>query len=115
LNTSFIDPSPFSLAADGIRIRVQAHPGARRDAIEGLRPQADGGVALRVAVRAAAEDGKANAAIVALLAGEWRVPQRSLRLVSGSSDRRKSFHLAGEPKALLARLESWLRQQTERS
>ncbi|HYV89030.1 MAG TPA: DUF167 family protein [Candidatus Polarisedimenticolia bacterium] len=123
MNTSFIDSSPFSPAADGIRVRVLAHPGARRDSVEGLRPMAsgragkgaDGGMALRVAVRAAPEDGKANAAIIALLAREWRVPQRSLRLVSGSSDRRKSFHLAGEPKALLARLQSWLRQQTERS
>jgi hypothetical protein len=119
LNTSFIEPSPFSIAADGIRVRVQAHPGARRDTIEGLRPQADGGMALRVAVRAPAEDGKANAAIIALLAREWRVPQRALRLASGLSDRRKIFHLAGEPKALLAHLESWLesrlRQQTERS
>jgi uncharacterized protein len=115
LNTSFIESSPFSIAADGIRVRVQARPGARRDAIEGLRPQADGGMALRVAVRAAPEDGKANVAIIALLAREWRVPQRSLRLVSGSSDRRKNFLLAGEPEPLLAHLESWLRQQMERS
>ena len=92
-----------------------AHPGARRDAIEGLRAQADGGTALRVAVRAAPEDGKANAAIAALLAHEWRVPRRSLRLVSGAADRRKSFLLSGEPKALLAQLESWLRQQAEPS
>ena len=115
MNTSSFDPSPFSLAADGVRIRVVAHPGARRDAVEGLRAQADGGVALRVAVRAAAEDGKANVAIAAVLAREWGVALRALSLVSGSRDRRKSFHLAGEPKALLARLESWLRQRTEES
>jgi len=115
LNTSSFDPSPFSLAADGLRIRVVAHPGARRDAIEGLRAQADGGVALRVAVRAAAEGGKANAAIIALLAREWGVAQRAIGLVSGAGDRRKSFHLAGEPRALLAHLQSWLRQQTEES
>jgi len=92
---------------------VLAHPGARRDAIEGLRALADGGTALRVAVRAAAEDGKANAAIAALLAREWRVPKRSLRLVSGAADRRKSFRLSGESKALLAQLDSWLRQRAE--
>jgi uncharacterized protein len=115
LNTSSFDPSPFSLAADGVRIRVVAHPGARRDAIEGLRAQADGGVALRVAVRAAAEGGKANAAVAAVLAREWGVAQRALTLVGGGSDRRKYFYLKGEPKALLARLQSWLRQQTEES
>lgn len=92
-----------------------AHPGARRDAIEGLRARADGGTALHVSVRAAPEGGKANAAIAALLAREWRVPKRSLRLVSGAADRRKSFHLSGEPRALLAQLDSWLRQQAEQS
>ena len=106
---------PFRIAADGIRIRVVAHPGARHDAVEGLRAEADGGVALRVAVRAAPERGKANEAVIRLLAREWGIPRRSLRLVSGAGDRRKSFHLSGEPKALLAHLQSWLRQQTDES
>ncbi len=106
---------PFVAVADGLRIRVHAKPNARRDAIEGLRAEADGGVALRVVVRAAPEDGKANAAILKLLAGEWRLPRAALRLVSGAGDRRKSFHLAGEPRALLAHLEGWLAKWTERA
>jgi uncharacterized protein (TIGR00251 family) len=114
LNT-FSDPSPFSLAADGLRIRIHARPGGRRDEIEGLRAEAGGGAALRVTVRAAAEDGKANAAIVKLLAGEWELPRASISLVSGAKDRRKSFHLAGEPQALLARLEGWLKKWTEQA
>jgi uncharacterized protein YggU (UPF0235/DUF167 family) len=115
LNTSSIDPSPFSLAADGVRIRIRARPGGRRDGVEGLRPEADGGVALSVTVRAAAEDGKANAAIVKLLADEWGLPRASLTLLTGAKDRRKSFHLAGEPQALLARLEGWLKKWTEQA
>jgi hypothetical protein len=83
--------------------------------VEGLRPEADGGVALKVTVRAAAEDGKANAAIVKLLASEWGLAQSSLSLRSGATDRRKSFHLAGEPAALLARLEGWLKKWTEQA
>jgi len=114
LNT-FSDPSPFSLAADGLRIRIHARPGGRRDEIEGLRAEDGGGAALRVTVRAAAEDGKANAAIVKLLAGEWELPRASISLVSGAKDRRKSFHLAGEPQALLARLEGWLKKWTEQA
>ena len=81
--------------------------------MEGLRTEADGGRSLKVTVRAAAQDGKANAAIVDLLAGEWGIPKTALNLVSGAKDRRKSFHLAGEPVALLARLEGWLKKWTE--
>ena len=72
-------------------------------------------MALKVTVRAAAEDGKANAAIVKLLAGEWGLAQSLLSLRSGAADRRKSFHLAGEPAALLARLEGWLKKWTEQA
>ena len=95
--------------AGGLSFRVHARPGARRDAIEELRPEADGGVALRISVRAAAERGKANAAIVKLLAEEWSLPRRAFSLVAGAADRRKTFHLEGEPKALLTRLENWLK------
>jgi uncharacterized protein len=114
LNTSSSASSPFAAAADGVRIKVHAHPGARRDAVEGLRPQADGGIALKVSVRAAPEEGKANAAIIKLLAAEWGQPKSALSLLAGAADRRKAFHLAGRPEALLAQLEGWLRQWTER-
>ena len=56
-----------------------------------------------------------RAVIVKLLADEWGLPRRSLDLVGGAKDRRKSFHLAGEPKALLARLEGWLRKWTDQA
>ena len=70
-------------------------------------------MALKVSVRAAAENGKANAAIVKLLAGEWGLPRAAVTLLTGATDRRKSFHLAGEPTQLLARLEGWLKQWME--
>lgn len=72
-------------------------------------------MALRVAVRAAPEDGKANAAIANLLAAEWEVPKSRLRLLSGVRGRRKVFVLTGEPAALSARLQGWLKQWTERA
>jgi uncharacterized protein len=68
-----------------------------------------------VTVRAAAKEGEANAAIAKLLAGEWELPRASLRLLTGAKNRRKSFHLAGEPQALLARLEGWLKEWTEQA
>ena len=95
-------------------MRIHARPGAKRDAIEGFKAEADGTTALRVAVRAKAEAGKANAAIVELLAATWRLPRADFTLVLGAGSRRKLFHLAGEPMALLAKLEGWRRQWMER-
>jgi uncharacterized protein YggU (UPF0235/DUF167 family) len=114
--STFSTPSsgPFVPSAGGLGIRVHARPGARRDAIEGLRAEADGSVALRVSVRAAPEDGKANAAIAKLLAATWEVPKSRLRLTAGATDRRKLFVLEGDPAALAAQLQGWLTQWTER-
>ncbi len=97
-----------------MRLRVHARPGAKRDAIEGFKAEADGGTALKVAVRAGAEAGKANAAIVALLARTWKLQRADFTLILGAGNRLKLFHLAGEPRALLAKLEGWRRQWTER-
>ena len=71
-------------------------------------------MALKVAVRAKAEAGQANAAIVKLLAATWKLSRADFTLTLGASDRRKRFHLAGEPEALRAKLEEWRRQWTER-
>lgn len=102
------EASPLRAVADGVRIAVRLTPGARSERIQGIATEADGSVVLRVAVAAAPERGKANAALLRLLAKRWRLPQTSLRLVSGAAQRRKTLHLAGEPRALLAHLQSWL-------
>ena len=65
-------------------------------------------------MRAKAEAGQANVAIVKLPAETWKLPRADFTLLVGTSDRRKLFHLAGEPGALLAKLEEWRRSWTER-
>ena len=101
--------SPFKPGADGVRVAVRLKPGAGSDRIQGTALEADGTLALKCAVGADAVDGKANEALVKLLAKSWQLPKSSISLVRGKRDRRKLLHLAGDPAALLARLESWLR------
>ena len=57
--------------------------------------------------RAVAEDGKANQAVIALLARTWHLPRSSLSLVQGASARNKRLHLAGNPAELQARITQW--------
>ena len=76
--------------------------------MDGLAPLADGGTALKARVTAPPEGGKANRALVALLAREWRLPKGAVEVVAGASSRHKILRLAGEPGALSARLEAWL-------
>ncbi len=83
--------------ADGVLVTIKVTPRARREGVEGVGP--DG--ALRVRVTAPPEDGKANAAVIALLAREWDVPKSALSVASGASGRNKRIHVRGEPATLV--------------
>ena len=56
------------------------------------------------------EAGKANAALIALLAKSWRVPKSAVSIARGHRDRDKLLHVAGEPGPLKARLDAWLQE-----
>src|SRR6185295_15108662 len=100
--------SPLAPAPDGVRVFVRLQPKARREAIEGIVTEPDGRVALRVAVTAPPEDGKANAALVALLGKSWRLPKSAIEIVGGLSDRRKTLLLRGDPASLHAKISALL-------
>lgn len=69
-------------------LRVRVQPKARANAVLGWR-----GEALRVTVTAAPEDGKANRAVIELLAATLSVPPSSISLVRGATSRDKWFRL----------------------
>jgi len=66
------------------RLWVRAQPGARRSGIAGLWSGA-----LKVAVRAPAQDGRANEELLAVLAAALDLRPRDLELDSGSTARDK--------------------------
>jgi uncharacterized protein len=99
----------------GIRLRLKVQPRARRPGIVGLAAEADGGCSLKLAVAAPPEDGKANAAVVALLAGTLGVAKSAISVVSGATDRRKLVEIRGEPERLRGALRTLLRQPDERT
>ena len=101
-------PSPFAAAPGGVRIFVRLQPRARRAAVEGVVTEADGRTALKVAVTAPPEDGKANAALVALLGKTWKLPKSAFEIVGGATDRRKTLLLRGDSASLLAALRAHL-------
>jgi uncharacterized protein len=90
--------------ADGVRVAVRLSPRAGADRLDGVARLADGRAVLQVSVNAPPFEGRANEALLRLLAKEWRLPRRDLALAAGGKSRRKSVHVAGDPAALLARL-----------
>jgi uncharacterized protein (TIGR00251 family) len=100
--------SPFSPAAAGVRVAVRLTPTASRDRVEGVRAEAGGGAVLRVSVTAVPEDGKANAALIKLLAKQWKLPKTSIDVIAGATDRRKTLLISGNAAELRHRLEQWI-------
>jgi uncharacterized protein len=78
------------MAAPSTRLRLRVSPGARSNAIVGRH-----GEGWKVRVTAAPEGGKANHAVLRLLAERLDLPGKSLALVSGPSSRDKIVELFG--------------------
>ncbi len=104
---------PIEAVADGVRLRLRVTPKASRNAVAGLADTAAGGKALKVTVTAVPEGGKANEAVVRLLAKAWKLPRTSLTVVAGATDRNKIVHVAGDPAALMRRLRAAIESGVE--
>jgi uncharacterized protein (TIGR00251 family) len=84
--------------ADGCILPVRAQPGARKTAVVGEQAGA-----LKLAVTAPPEDGRANAALVELLRDLLNLKRSQVELYSGATSRQKSFLITGLGKTELER------------
>lgn len=98
---------PFRVIADGVTVAVRLTPKASENAIRGIERDTDGAARIRAAVTTVPEDGKANAALLKLLAKTWKLPKTSLSIASGAMSRNKVVHIAGRPDDLSRLLETW--------
>lgn len=90
---------------DGVRFRVRLTPKGGRDAVEGWQTPSSQDDHLKARVRAVPEDGKANAALIALIAKLAGVAKSQVSIAAGHTSRLKTLHIEGDPAALIARLE----------
>ena len=96
----------LSANADGARVALKVCAPARHQGVLGVELDAGGQSRLAVAVSAPPEGGRANAAVVRVLTGRWRLAQSAIAVVSGARARRKVVHVRGSPAALVAKLEA---------
>ncbi|QDV77923.1 DUF167 domain-containing protein [Botrimarina mediterranea] len=82
--------STVEAAAEGVVIRVRAQPGARRNGVTGVRE-----AELCVAVTAPPDKGRANDAIVKVVAKSIGVPRTRVKILSGETNRHKRLAVDG--------------------
>lgn len=100
---------PFQVVGDHIRIAVRLTPNAGRDGIDGAETGADGEPMLKARVTAVPEKGKANKALIELLAKQLKMPKSSISVISGETARKKILRIDGDTEDVKARLESLLK------
>lgn len=89
-----------------LSFRLRLIPRGGRDAIDGWMRGADGEEYLRARVAAVPEDGKANAALLALLAKTLGIARSTIAITGGHSARLKRIEISPATTALAARLEA---------
>lgn len=97
-------PSFLRLGQSGVTVELRVQPRARRTALE------PSGAALKAQVTTPPEDGKANAAVIALLAETWRLPKSAFAVIKGATSRNKTISVTGDPAALAERIGEWVKE-----
>ncbi len=88
-----------------VTLSVRVTPRGGRDAVEGLRADADGIPALAVRVAAAPVDGTANDAVETVVAKWLGVRSRDVEVTGGLTARTKRLRIDGDPVALVRKLQ----------
>jgi uncharacterized protein len=95
---------PINNASNGVHVAVRLSPRSKSDRLIGLVATAREGRVLKATVTAPAQDGRANEALLQLLARTWHLPRRNLSIVAGATSRNKTVRVTGEPDRLIAKL-----------
>lgn len=99
-----------TVSVDAVTFHVRLTPGASRDEIVAWQSDAADRLHLAVRVRSVPEKGKANAALLALLAKRLAIPKRDIDVIRGATSRLKTVRIVAEGSlkaGLVAQLEAF--------
>lgn len=85
-----------------MRLLVHLTPNAARDGLDRIDKNASAEARLRVTVTTVPEKGKANKALVKLLAKKLRLPKSAIQIIAGHHARDKTLLITGDTPSLTA-------------
>lgn len=98
----------LSVHESGVRLVARARPGLSRPRPMKIVDIGDGKRAVEITVSAAAEDGKANRAIIEALSDALGLKKADVSIKTGHTGRIKLIEIAGDAANLFAEITKWL-------
>jgi len=98
-----LSDGPLRLANDGLRVAIRLSPRAKGDRLLAIAA-VEGGRVVKASATAPAERGRANEALLQLLARAWHLRRGDLSIITGSTSRNKAVRVAGDPRRLIDRI-----------
>ena len=83
-----------------MKIAIKVKAGAKKDEIISYEKQDDGDYILKLSVKQVPENGKANEAVIKLLAKEFRMRREDIQIVSGARSSTKLVTMAKSSNSL---------------
>ena len=86
----------WQISKHGLTLRVRVMPNASKNAVTGIYVAGDGVMSLKVSTTAQPEKGKANKAVIAILAKKLGKAKSSFSVIAGQTDRNKVILVDGD-------------------
>ena len=102
---------PYEAASAGLLLRVRVTPKSSINKVDGLHETPDGAVSLQVRVTAQPEKGKANKAVIQLLAKALGLAKSDFTLVSGETARLKTLRITQAAEEVAPLIDELVRAQ----
>jgi len=91
----------FNVHSDGLTFAIKVSPKSKKNYISNIFLDQKNQSVLKIYITAPPEDGKANDAIVKLLAKTWKLKKNQIKIIFGLKDKNKIIIIEGNPKNLL--------------
>jgi uncharacterized protein len=104
---------PYAVGERQTTLRVRVTAGSGRNCAGGVVHDPEGRAAVVVRVTAAPEKGKANKAVIAMLAKRLKLAKSRLTITAGAADRHKTVAIAGDPADFESALRGLMKSEVE--
>lgn len=99
----------FEIKDGSVVIKVKVTPSAKQNSIKQPAINDAGDHYIPISITTAPEKGKANKAVIKMLAKEWHLPKSVFSVISGEITRHKKIKILGDADSLYEVIQNWVK------